>query len=485
RQCDRTIDEASAVGARHAFLQPRERHAPARSGSRRRDRARRARDRDRGRPAHRQGAGRGRGVPRFRRQSDAARPRHRGGAHAARRRAAAGHRRRDRRVRLSDGTVCDGRPRRPRRELAHAQGAGGEIRDRRSAVRSRAFRTEDRQGLLSLRGGLAHAAARSGSREAHRRGLGAPRHCAPSDRPPGNLGTAALSNDQRGRANPRGGNRGAARRHRHHLDLRLRLAGVARRPDVLRRPVGASRDPRQARRDRGALEGCAARACAAARAPRHGAARVRVTYATGASPGLRLAICAERPIISGTPAITRKRSFPPRGNVMDLRFTDEELAFRDEVREFMRAKLPEKTRQKIIEGRHLDKDDIVNWQRILNEKGWAVPNWPVEWGGQDWTPVQQYIWLDELQQAPAPSPLPFNVSMVGPVIAQFGNEAQKKKFLQRCANLDDWWCQGFSEPGAGSDLASLKTSAKREGDHYVVNGQKTWTTLAQYADWIF
>jgi pimeloyl-CoA dehydrogenase large subunit len=170
---------------------------------------------------------------------------------------------------------------------------------------------------------------------------------------------------------------------------------------------------------------------------------------------------------------------------MDLRFTDEELAFRDEVRDFMRTKLPEKTRQKIVGGRHLDKDDIVTWQRILNAKGWAVPNWPVEWGGQNWTPVQQYIWLDEMQQAPAPSPLPFNVSMVGPVIAQFANEAQKKKFLPRIANLDDWWCQGFSEPGAGSDLASLKTSAKRDGDHYIVNGQKTWTTLAQYADWIF
>src|SRR5712692_6018669 len=180
-----------------------------------------------------------------------------------------------------------------------------------------------------------------------------------------------------------------------------------------------------------------------------------------------------------------QRPGPPRENAMDLRFTDEELAFRDEVRDFMRTKLPEKTRQKIIEGRHLDKDDYVTWQRILNAKGWAVPNWPVEWGGQDWSPVQQYIWLDEMQQAPAPSPLPFNVSMVGPVIAQFGDAAQKQKFLPRCANLDDWWCQGFSEPGAGSDLASLKTSAKREGDHYIVNGQKTWTTLAQYADWIF
>jgi len=170
---------------------------------------------------------------------------------------------------------------------------------------------------------------------------------------------------------------------------------------------------------------------------------------------------------------------------MDLRFTDEELAFRDEVRDFMRTKLPEKTRQKIIEGRHLDKDDYVTWQRILNAKGWAVPNWPVQWGGQDWSPVQQYIWLDEMQQAPAPQPLAFGVSMVGPVIIAFGNEAQKKHYLPRIANIDDWWCQGFSEPGSGSDLASLKTKAERAGDHYVVNGQKTWTTLAQHADMIF
>jgi len=170
---------------------------------------------------------------------------------------------------------------------------------------------------------------------------------------------------------------------------------------------------------------------------------------------------------------------------MDLRFTAEELAFRDEVRAFMRTALPDDIRRKIVEGRHLKKEDIVTWQRILNKKGWAVPSWPVEWGGTGWTPVQQYIFLEEMQQAPAPQPLPFGVNMVGPVIAAFGNEAQKKKFLPRIANIDDWWCQGFSEPGAGSDLASLKTTAKRDGDHYVVNGQKTWTTLAQHADWIF
>jgi pimeloyl-CoA dehydrogenase large subunit len=170
---------------------------------------------------------------------------------------------------------------------------------------------------------------------------------------------------------------------------------------------------------------------------------------------------------------------------MDLRLTREETAFRDEVHAFIAAALPVPIRRKMVEGRRLAKDDLVIWQRILNAKGWAVPHWPVEWGGTGWTPVQQYIFLQELQEAPAPEPLAFGTSMVGPVIATFGSEVQKRQFLPRIANLDDWWCQGFSEPGAGSDLASLKTTAQRDGDHYIVNGQKTWTTLAQYADWIF
>ena len=170
---------------------------------------------------------------------------------------------------------------------------------------------------------------------------------------------------------------------------------------------------------------------------------------------------------------------------MDLRFTPEEVAFRAEVRAFIRDSLPENIRRKMTEARSLAKDDIVTWQRILNKKGWAVAAWPVEYGGTGWTPMQQYIFLEEVQQAPAPQPLQFGVNMVGPVIYTFGNETQKQRFLPRIANIDDWWCQGFSEPGAGSDLASLKTSAKRDGDHYVVNGQKTWTTLAQHADWIF
>src|SRR6204780_1251432 len=170
---------------------------------------------------------------------------------------------------------------------------------------------------------------------------------------------------------------------------------------------------------------------------------------------------------------------------MDLRFTQDEIAFRDDVRAFMKQKLPPAIRSKVIEGRRLSRDDLVEWQRVLNAQGWAVPHWPQEWGGAGWSTVKTYLFRDEMQRAPAPEPLPFGINMVGPVIIAFGNDAQKKRFLPRIANLDDWWCQGFSEPGAGSDLASLKTSAKRADGHYVVNGQKTWTTLAQYADWIF
>jgi pimeloyl-CoA dehydrogenase large subunit len=128
---------------------------------------------------------------------------------------------------------------------------------------------------------------------------------------------------------------------------------------------------------------------------------------------------------------------------------------------------------------------MVDWWRILNKKGWGVSHWPREYGGTGWSSVQHYIFNEELQMAPAPAPLAFGVSMVGPVIYTFGNEAQKKYYLPRIANVDDWWCQGFSEPGSGSDLASLKTKAERKGDKYIVNGQKTWTTLAQHADMIF
>ncbi len=170
---------------------------------------------------------------------------------------------------------------------------------------------------------------------------------------------------------------------------------------------------------------------------------------------------------------------------MDLSFTAEERAFRDEMRRFFRTEIPAEIRARAGKGEHVSKADLVTTQRAMNAAGLAVPHWPVAWGGKDWTPVQSYIWLDEMQSNSVPAPLAFNTSMVGPVIAQFGSEAQKERFLPATANLDIWWCQGFSEPGAGSDLAGLRTAARREGDEWVVNGQKTWTTLAQYADWIF
>ncbi|HMQ58200.1 MAG TPA: pimeloyl-CoA dehydrogenase large subunit [Rhizobiaceae bacterium] len=170
---------------------------------------------------------------------------------------------------------------------------------------------------------------------------------------------------------------------------------------------------------------------------------------------------------------------------MDLRFTEEERAFRDEVRAFFHANVDPKVREKLLDGEGMEKEDIVNWQRTLNAKGWAAPAWPVEYGGTGWDAMKQYIFLEEMQKTPAPQPLAFNINMVGPVIYTFGNAAQKAHYLPRILNIDDWWCQGFSEPGAGSDLASLKTKAVRDGDAYIVNGQKTWTTLAQHADWIF
>ena len=170
---------------------------------------------------------------------------------------------------------------------------------------------------------------------------------------------------------------------------------------------------------------------------------------------------------------------------MDLNFTPAELAFRAEARHFFRTEIPEATRKKVEDGIELTKQEIVDQMRILNARGWAVPNWPAEWGGQAWSPVELYLYQDEMQQACVPGPLAFNASMVGPVIAQFASEEMKQRFLPKTANLDVWWAQGFSEPGAGSDLASLRTTAKKVGDTYVVNGQKTWTTLGQHADWIF
>ncbi len=170
---------------------------------------------------------------------------------------------------------------------------------------------------------------------------------------------------------------------------------------------------------------------------------------------------------------------------MRLRLSEEDAAFREELRQFFTTKIPAHLREKVAARRELSKDDIVESQRILNAAGLAVPAWPVEWGGQGWSQLRRHIWHEEMQLACVPPPLPFNTSMVGPVIATFGSQEQKERFLPATANLDIWWSQGFSEPEAGSDLASLRTTAVRDGDEYVVNGQKTWTTLGQYGDWIF
>jgi len=170
---------------------------------------------------------------------------------------------------------------------------------------------------------------------------------------------------------------------------------------------------------------------------------------------------------------------------MDLNYSPEELAFRDTVRGWLRENLPADLREKVSAYAPLSRDDLLRWHRILAKRGWVAPSWPVEWGGTDWDVVQRYIFEEECGYAGAPPLIPFGLTMCAAVLLKFGTPAQQKHFLPRIYDGDDFWCQGYSEPGAGSDLASLKTRAVREGDHYVVNGQKTWTTLAHYADWIF
>ncbi len=170
---------------------------------------------------------------------------------------------------------------------------------------------------------------------------------------------------------------------------------------------------------------------------------------------------------------------------MQLELSAEDAAFRDEMRAFFTTEVPEDIRDAVAGRRELTKEQVVRSQRTLNAAGIAVPHWPVEWGGRDWSALRRHIWHEEMQRACVPPPLAFNASMVGPVIATFGNREQKERFLAKTANLDIWWSQGFSEPDAGSDLASLRTTAVRDGDHYVINGQKTWTTLGQHGDWIF
>ncbi len=170
---------------------------------------------------------------------------------------------------------------------------------------------------------------------------------------------------------------------------------------------------------------------------------------------------------------------------MDLNYAPEDQAFRDTVRAWIAANLPADLQQKVLQHKRLGRDDYVRWHRIVHQQGWVAPNWPVEHGGTGWSKVQQHIWEEECACAGTPPILPFGVNMVAPVLIAFGSEAQKRHYLPRILSCEDWWCQGYSEPGSGSDLASLKTRAQRDGDHYLVNGQKTWTTLGQHADMMF
>jgi alkylation response protein AidB-like acyl-CoA dehydrogenase len=168
---------------------------------------------------------------------------------------------------------------------------------------------------------------------------------------------------------------------------------------------------------------------------------------------------------------------------MQLHLSDEDAEFREEMRAFFTTQVSEDIRTAVADRRELTKDQIVESQRTLNAAGLAVPHWPEEWGGRGWSALRRHIWHEEMQRACVPAPLAFNTSMVGPVIATFGSQQQKERFLPPTANLDIWWSQGFSEPDAGSDLASLRTSAVRDGDDYVVNGQKIWCSFAHIADY--
>jgi len=170
---------------------------------------------------------------------------------------------------------------------------------------------------------------------------------------------------------------------------------------------------------------------------------------------------------------------------MDLTLNARERQFQADVHAFIADNLPADIKRKVEGGLRLVKDDMVRWQKRLGDRGWMAPHWPEKYGGTGWSPVERYLFEEELALGGCPRVAPFGINMVGPVIIEFGSDAQRRRFLPRILSSDDWWCQGYSEPEAGSDLASLKMRAETDGDHYLVNGVKTWTTFAHYADWIF
>ena len=168
---------------------------------------------------------------------------------------------------------------------------------------------------------------------------------------------------------------------------------------------------------------------------------------------------------------------------MDVDFTPQDMAFREEVQTFIDENYPKHLGS--LDRGDMTKEDLLAWHKILHTKGWVAPSWPAEFGGTDWTVTQRYIFNEESARHGTIPPMPFGVQMLGPVIYTFGNQEQKDWVLPGILSGEDWWCQGYSEPGSGSDLASLKTKAEREGDDFIINGAKIWTTYAQYADWIF
>ncbi|OTP73492.1 acyl-CoA dehydrogenase family protein [Caballeronia sordidicola] len=170
---------------------------------------------------------------------------------------------------------------------------------------------------------------------------------------------------------------------------------------------------------------------------------------------------------------------------MDLNYSPADNAFRADIRAWLDANLPQALRTKVLDHKRLSRDDYASWHKLLGTRGWSVVAWPKEFGGPGWNATQRHIWDEECARIGAPGVLPFGVSMVAPVLMKYGSDAQKARYLPRILDGTDWWCQGYSEPGSGSDLASLRTRAERQGDHYLVNGQKTWTTLGQFADMMF
>jgi alkylation response protein AidB-like acyl-CoA dehydrogenase len=170
---------------------------------------------------------------------------------------------------------------------------------------------------------------------------------------------------------------------------------------------------------------------------------------------------------------------------MDMQYSPEQIAFREEVRAWIDSAMPPHIKHKAEQGGHFEHEDISEWQRVLNDKGWAAPHWPEQYGGTGWDVAKRHIFSEEIVRANAPALSPFGLSMVGPLIIQYGTDEQRERFLPKILSAEETWCQGYSEPNAGSDLASLRLSADKDGDDYVLNGQKTWTTYAQHADWTF